>query len=93
MIFGDTKVQVVSFLKAGHRTAFLLSLSREGVKQVDWFERGSEYRIAEEHSKSRARASRRIYLSALAEAALIVYFVDTRAKAGWRKTRILNRAL
>ena len=49
MIFGDTKVQVVSFLKAGHRTAFLLSLSREGVKQVDWFERGSEYRIADEH--------------------------------------------
>ena len=49
MIFGDTKVQVVSFLKAGHRTAFLLSLSREGVKEVDWFERGLEYRIAEEH--------------------------------------------
>ena len=49
MIFGDTKVQVVSFLKPGHRTAFLLSLSREGVKQVDWFERGSEYRIADEH--------------------------------------------
>ena len=49
MIFGETKVQVVSFLKAGHRTAFLLSLSREGVKEVDWFERSSEYRIAEEH--------------------------------------------
>ena len=49
MIFGDTKVQVVSFLKAGHRTAFLLSLSREGVREVDWFEGGSEYRIEDEH--------------------------------------------
>ena len=44
-------------------------------------------------TKSRARASSRIYLSALAEAALIVYFVDIRAKAGWRKTRRLSRAL
>ena len=48
MIFADTKVQVISFLKAGHRTAFLLSLSREGIRDVDWFESDSDYSIAEE---------------------------------------------
>ena len=52
MIFGDTKIQVVSFPKAGHRAAFLLPLSREGVKEVDWFESASVLRIAEENKKT-----------------------------------------
>ena len=44
-------------------------------------------------TESRARATSRIYLSALAEAALVVFFVDAPAKAGWRKARKLSRAL
>ena len=44
-------------------------------------------------TESRARATSRIYLSALAEAALVIFFVDAPAKAGWRKARKLSRAL
>ena len=44
-------------------------------------------------TESRARATSRIYLSALAEAALVVFFVGTRAQAGWNKKRKLSRAL
>ncbi|MDC2964296.1 DUF6150 family protein [Gammaproteobacteria bacterium] len=44
-------------------------------------------------TESRARATSRIYLSALAEAAIVVFFVDAPAKAGWRKAKKLSRAL
>ena len=38
MIFKETKVYVSSYLPMGHRTAFLLALSREGVTSVIWRE-------------------------------------------------------
>ena len=61
---------------SGLADIFVYSVSNVGMAKGDtlWF-----------MTESRARATSRIYLSDLAEAALVVFFVGTRAQAGWKK--------
>ncbi|MBA58294.1 MAG: hypothetical protein CMQ40_03890 [Gammaproteobacteria bacterium] len=44
-------------------------------------------------TESRARATTRIFLSPLAEAALIVYYVKSQAESGWRNNKQLGKSL
>ena len=69
---------------SGLADLFVYSVSNIGMAKGDalWF-----------MTESRASATSRIYLSVLAEAALVVFFVGTRAEAGWKKKRKLSRPL